>query len=409
MKIKLSSRDKRRFLKSALLAADWFEHTQLGKERTEWDADYGRFLYYYYLPGKKHVPGISWTQARAIFVLADAYRATGKQKYMDSAVLGARYLQALQILDPFHKCVHGAFMYRTPQGPYGGALDGSQAATALLMLESLTHNSEYLRRARAFAGFLLRSYAKEKNFHITASIHPRHEVGSHAHAHWDTVDLAVPICLWHLYCRTGNRKLLPLIRVAADETLACQRADGALTITRKPSAVRPEVINHRNHHWGHGRGDDRFILRNDDGLTLIFLAAHRVFRQKKYLDSAVAYADWIVNNEPRSARPYCGFPSRVCNVFDIGRAAKKSYEDWVLDHLDSHLLSLQNLNRSDRRGYGGFRGEDEHNLGNKGGIFGGRSLDYVTTRTTCYAASALFRLSGCGTGSGLSVFGSSGR
>jgi hypothetical protein len=399
----ISDRDKRRFLQRALLAADWFEYTQLGKERTEWDADYGRFLYYYYLPGQKHVPGISWTQARAIFVLTDAYAATGRSKYLDSAILGARYLEALQVLDPFHKRLHGAFMYRTPQGPDGGSLDGAQSASALLMLETITGDPEYLRRALAFAAYLRRNYAREATFMFKARIWPKREVITVGNAaHWHAIEQASAICLWHLYRRTGNKALLPLIRKAADEVIACQRADGALNQARNVADVAPEIAARPNHHWGHGRGQDKHVLRNDDGLTVVLLAAYKTFKDRKYLDAAVAYADWIVNHEPHGAQPYCSFPCQAGNVLDIGRVAGRSYESWVLDHLDAHLLALQNLDKSDRRGYGGFRGEDEQG---GGGIFGGRSLDYVTTRTTCYAASTLFRLSGCGTGSGFSVFG----
>ncbi|KKL99283.1 hypothetical protein LCGC14_1815970 [marine sediment metagenome] len=50
----------------------------------------------------------------------------------------------------------------------------------------------------------------------------------------------------------------------------------------------------------------------------------------------------------------------------------------------------------------GCRGEDEEG---DTGVYGGDSLDYVVTRTTCYSAGTLFRLSGQGTGAGFSVFG----
>jgi hypothetical protein len=402
----ISKKDQGRFLKRALLAADWYEYSQLGKERTEWDADRGRFMYYYFLPDGRYVPGISWTQARAIFVLADAYTATGKKKYLDSAIMGGRYLEALQVLDPHHQRLHGCFMYRTPQGPEGGSLDGAQSVSALMMLEGLTGNREYLRRSQAFAAYLLRNYRREKTFLFKGRIFPRHEVVRIDTApQWDTVEQASAICLWHLFRRTGDRTLLPLLRKAADQILLNQRADGALQMTQDIAKIPATAMKYHNHHWGHGRGADKFVLRNDDGLTVVLLAAHRIFGKEKYLDAAVAYADWIVRSGPTGPRPYCSFPCQAGNVLDIGRAADRSYRSWILDNLEKYLLELQNLDRTDRRGYGGFRGEDEHTRGGKGGIFGGHSLDYVTNRTTCYAAGTLFRLSGQGTGSGFSVDG----
>ena len=134
---------------------------------------------------------------------------------------------------------------------------------------------------------------------------------------------------------------------------------------------------------------------------VVVLAAHRQTGESKYLDAAVAYADWIVENEPHE-RPFSGFPIQANNVLDAGRAAGRDYSSWVLDNLEGHLLALQVEGSGDPMADGGFRGEDEED---EGGIFGGISLDYVPTRTTCYAAGTLFRLSGKGTGAGFSAWG----
>jgi hypothetical protein len=106
-------------------------------------------------------------------------------------------------------------------------------------------------------------------------------------------------------------------------------------------------------------------------------------------------------NEPHE-RSYNAFGIQAANVLDIGQEAGLDFTDWVLDNLQKHCLDLQVSNSGDPRADGGFRGEDEE--GNTG-IFGGNALDYVVTRTTCYMAGLLFRLSGKGSGSGFSMDG----
>ena len=207
---------------------------------------------------------------------------------------------------------------------------------------------------------------------------------------------AIPF--WHLFKVTGERKWLRFVADSADRILRCQRPDGAINYLEDISGVEATPANH---HWGFGEGADRFTLVNDDGAVTVVLAAYFATRDKRYLDAMVAYADWTVANLPRE-RPFNAFGVEAANVLDIGRAAGADYTPWVLDHLKPRCLDLQVIGSGDPMADGGFRGEDEE--GDRG-IFGGKSLDYVPTRTTCYMAGLLFRLSGKGTGTGFSVFG----
>ncbi len=395
----ISTDDRKMFLDRALKAADWFVNSQLGRDRAEWNADRGRFPYYYYMPDRQHVPGINWTQGRGLFVLSEAYKLTGKQQYRQAAELAVRYVAALQVMDPHYSQILGAIKEQTPQGSYAGALDGAQAASGLLMFEKAAGDADCLRRSRAFCDYLLRHFCSERGLPVSAEVYPQEKVNMPAAAgEYSCIGQCTAIPLWFLYQRTGERKYLPAVIWCADAVLPCQRSDGAFYCMPDIAAAEPPKPNH---HTGRGEGDDRFILRNDDGIVVVILAAHMATGEPKYLDAAVAYADWIVNNEPHD-RPLCGFPVQANNVLDIAKVAKKDYSGWVLDHLDKHLLSLQVPGSTDQRAEGGFRGEDEQD---EGGIFGGTSLDYVTTRVTCYAAGTLFRLSGQGTGAGFSPFG----
>jgi len=391
----ISRKDRQRLLARALRAADWFVNAQIKCPRV-WQSDHGRFLYYYFMPKKREVPGINWTHGRALFVLTDAFRATGDRRYLESMELGGRYLRALQPLDPYYPITCGAIREEIPQSPWGGILDGAQAASGLLMLYTATGNPDYLRRGRAFCDLLLRTWRPDVGLAGRVGFYPEkvEYPGSNAHC----IHQASAIPLWHLHRLTGEGQYLAPLLDAADRVLACQRPDGALNYVPQPEAAGPLKLNH---HWGLGRGDERFILRNDDGVAVVVLAAFQVTGDRRYLEAMVRYADWIVANEPHE-RPYNAFGVQANNVLDIGKVAGKDYSAWVLDHLRKHCLALQASGTGDPKAEGGFRGEDEE--GNAG-IFGGQALDYVPTRNTCYMAGTLFRLSGAGTGAGFSVHG----
>jgi len=397
---RLSEADRQKHLDRALKAADWFVNSQLTKTEYQpnWYADRGRFLYYYYMPDQKYVPGINWTTGRGLFVLAEAYKLTGDDRYRESAELAYRYIAALQIMDPHFSRIVGAIKEETPQCPTCGALDGAQAASGLLMFEKVTGNADALRRARAFCDYLLRNFDEDRGMPGTATLYPEEKVayagGYNSHA----IGQCTAIPCWHLYKRTGEEEYLKPLLWGADFILECQREDGAFHNVKDIRKAEPPPANH---HEGRGEGDHRYVLYNDDGMAVVVLAAYLATRDRKYLDAMVRYADWIVSQEVEE-RPFCAFPVRANTVMDVGKISGKDYTEWVLDHLDKHLLDLQVLDSPDPKACGGFRGEDEEN---EGGLFGGTSLDYVVTRVTCYAAGTLFRLSGKGTGAGFSPFG----
>jgi hypothetical protein len=392
----VTRKDAKTYLERALKAADWFVNAQIKCPRP-WQADHGRFLYYYYMPEKKEVPGLNWTHGRAMFVLTDAFRATGDRRYVESMELGARYVRALQPLDPYYPITYGAIREEIPQAPHGGMLDGAQAASGLLMLHTCTGHWDYLRRGRAFGEFLLRTWRPDVGLASSVRFYPTEQVryaSRNAHA----IHHVTAIPLWHLFCLTGEGQFLPPLIDAANRLLECQRPDGAFNYVPDVSGIDQVPFNH---HWGLGEGDQRFILRNDDGMVVVIQAAWLVTKDRKYLDSLVAYADWTIENEPHE-RPYNAFGIQATNVLDVGKMAEKDYSAWVLDHLEQHCLSKQALGTGDPKAEGGFRGEDEEG---HAGIFGGAALDYVPTRNTCYMAGLLFRLSGKGAGAGFSVWG----
>ncbi|MFH1706963.1 MAG: hypothetical protein ABIF71_03480 [Planctomycetota bacterium] len=391
-----TAKDRTSHLNRALAAADWFTNQQLVFKKP-WRGDQYRFCYYYFMPKKQYVPGLNWTHGRALFTLTQAYAITRERKYLDSAELGMRFVRALQPLDPYYAITHGSIAEEIPQAPRGGILDGAQAASGMLMMHRVTGEYDYLRRGRAFGEFLRRTWASDKGMPVMAEYYPAERVTYEESM--GCIHQASAMPLWHLHVATGERQYLPIIIDSADRILACQRDDGGLNYI--PGDVSQAPDPGFNHHWGLGEGLEKFLLRNDDGVVVVVLAAYRVTRNEKYLDALVRYAQWTMANEPHE-RPYNAFGIQAANVLDIGKEAGEDYSEWVLDHLKKHCLDLQVRGSGDPRADGGFRGEDEE--GNTG-IFGGHALDYVVTRTTCYMAGLLFRLSGKGTGSGFSADG----
>ena len=398
----ISVADKKKYLDRALRAADWFVNSQLGEYRPEWNADRGRFLYYYYLPEKKYIAGINWTLGRGLFVTTEAYKLTGEKRYLESARLAANYVQAAQIMDPHFGKVHGMIREFSPVCNRGGSLDGAQAASGLLMLEKVTGDAEALRHGRAFCDYLVRTFSPIKGFTGWGILN---EDGTDSVDYLKTgssacIAQAIAIPLWHLYCRTGEEKYLVPVVWAADRILECQQPDGSFyTYPELIKGMTPKTKF--NQHDGIGKGNARYQLWNDDAMMVVVIAAWRATKIKRYLDAMVRYARWIMKKAP-SVRPYCAFPMQANNVLDIGKEAGHDWSGWVVRHLKKHLLDLQVEGTGDKCADGGFRGEDEE--GNAG-IFGGTGLDYVTTRVTCYAAGTLFRLSGKGTGAGFSADG----
>jgi hypothetical protein len=398
--MKVQAKDSDMFYKRALMAANWFAVSQLGSSpyQDSWNTERGRFMYQYYIPGKQYVPGINWTMGRGLFTLSDVLNQASDTNLSEAAYRAYRYISALQIMDPYYPGAVGAIKEVAPQGSFCGSLDGAQAASGLLMYGQVSGNKDAVRRGRAFCDYLLRYFDEKKGMPAAIELYPEFKVTHDFGYGQNAIGQSTAIPCWHMYKMSGEEKYLKPVVWGADFILACQRSDGAMHNEKDITSAEPSVPNHHN---GRGEGDERYVLHNDDSMTVIVLAAYLATKEQKYLDSLVAYANWIVNQDVQE-RPYCAFPVRANTVLDIARVSGKDYSSWVLDNLQKHLLDLQVLDSGDPRADGGFRGEDEQN---EGGVFGGGSLDYITTRMTCYAAGTLMRLSGKGTGSGFSPFG----
>lgn len=138
---------------SALKAADWFVNTQNNDNES---ADSGRYIYALNLKtAQKHL-STGWQTAFAVFALMSANKASGAQKYLDSAAKAISYIKSLQILDSRLPRYYGAIREETPQTNWLHPRDALSAAWALLGYAQFTGDSDSLERAVLFADWMMK-------------------------------------------------------------------------------------------------------------------------------------------------------------------------------------------------------------------------------------------------------------
>jgi hypothetical protein len=374
----------------ALLAADWFVNTQVVQTRPQWDANHGRAIYTCHLPTGFRVDGLSWSQGRAIMCLISAWQITGKPVYLDAAIRAGDYLRyALQARDSRFPRSFGSFREETPTSRFCYPRDGIEGAFGLLQLFVLTGEGDYLDCCRAFADWYLKFGYDPANRWI------------HGRVGFDDDNDPFPPCsfqaggapfLWHYYQLTGDRRCLKMARLLADGMLTrfIDPASGAI------------IANDGGHHSGKVAG--RAVVFNDDGSSIALTIAHVASGKSasKYLDAAVRYGDWLVEQCPRPLAHFAATGIQAVFLTELAvLTGQGRYADFARK-LMADQVKLQVVDPKKPLGHGGFRGEDEPAAGY---VAGANGRDFVTTRTTAYSALALFRLAGRSLGPSYSALG----
>lgn len=378
-----------KFLTAALKAADWFVNSQVTMKRPQWDANHGRFIYTYCIPAKLKILGLSWTQGRGIITELAAWEATGDGKYLKSAIQAGEYIKHLQIMDPRDPRTFGIIREEVPGSWYMNTRDGLEAALGLLYLHRATGDGEWLHRARVFGDWFLSQAFDEKSGWAPASVSLAASENPHLPGH--SFCLGGGIYFFALLAKaTGDSKYLdrafrPMARRLADEYV--RDSDGAILVS--PKSGRGDVrIGH------HEVGDRRYagLALNDDACGLSVLVAHRELGEARYLDLATKYGELMLRDEyPLPA--HAAGPLRALTLAELSRATgEEKYAAFAAGRIAPTFLPSQVGGTGDPDVDGAFRGEDE----DPGwyGPKGAGPLDFVNTRVTAYAASALFKLDG---------------
>ncbi len=370
-----AERGTQKFRRAGLAAAEWYVRSQRCMTRPYWDANHGRFIYNRYLPDGRTVWGLNWTQGRGIFVLLAAWELTGDERFLRSALLAGEYIKILQIHDcPRDPRRQFAIREQVPQSTHSAPRDATEAAIALLFLYRATGRDDYLRRALDYEKwFRTNAWGPDgwpRNM-IDLSPAKRRRPGS-------AIQTAQAILFYYLHQATGNRRFLTCVRRLADQAMRrFLRADGAIVSGGRFS-----------HHAGPGG-----VMLNDDGFMVALLCAHRATGHRRYLDACRRHAEWIARTVTGPLRLLCALPCMCTFLIELAAVTgDDGCRRWAADMLARHVLALQVRRPRDPMSHGAFRGEDEpvEHYGPKSA----KKTDFITTRTTCYAALACLKLAG---------------
>lgn len=375
-------------LAAALKAADWFVATQVLMKKPHWDGNHGRFVYTYHIPTKNRVLGLAWTQGRAIITLLSAWEATGKPEYLRAAVQGGEYLKHLQVLDARDPRQFGAIREECPASWYVYPRDALEAGLGLVFLARATGDAEWLYRARIFGDWFINQVLDAEGwgpgaFYLDAGEKKRSLV-----SHIFCLGGGTPF-FSNLAKATGDAKYLdrgfkPMARHQLEHYV---REDGAILSSAKETQGET-AVSHHDAKAERYRG----LAVNDDALGLTNVVAWKELGEQVYLDRAVGYAEYMLRDEyPIPNHAAAGL--RALTLMETARASgEKRFAAFTAEKLAPMFLKSQALGTGDPAVEGAFRGEDEP--AEYYGPKGSDPLDFVNTRVTAYAASALFKLDG---------------
>jgi len=379
---------KSQYLAAALRAADWFVHTQVLMKKPHWDGNHGRLVYTYHLPTRNRVHGISWTQGRGIITLLAAWEATGQPQYLRTAIQAGEYIKTLQILDAREPRRHGAIREECTASWYVYPRDALEAALGLVFLHRATGDDEWLYRARLFGDWFIDQAMDETGwapwgFWLDAAEH-RAKNPNHSFC----LGGGTPF-FSNLHKATGDAKYLdkgfkPLARHQLERYV---REDGCIL-----SSARGEKVTAGTGH--HDAKASRYagLAVNDDALGVTNVVAWKELGEQAYLDKAVAYAEYMLRDE-YPVPNHAALGLRALTLMETARASgEKRFAAFVAERLAPLFMKHQVAGSQDPAVEGAFRGEDEPTecYGPKGSD----PLEFVNTRVTAYAASALFKLDG---------------
>ncbi len=376
---------KGEFFKRAKSLADWFVENQVTRAHY---ADRGRFSNGA-IVGKKEYRldySTNWTSGMTCISLLMMYQRTKEERYLKSAKLAGENIKALQIFDERNKAAFGMIREVTPQSPECHPRDALSAAWALLHLYLNTKDKEYLFRVNLFANWFSK-YAMKNNYPAWTAYAEKNKP-----CYWQLGSFhgGSPLFFFDLYELTKNKKWLSIgLRICDRWKKLFLKEDGSIRIEIdvKTGKDMTGVGEDRNH-----LGWQEMHKYNDDFTAQAQMRAYKLTGEKKYLEVAKKYLDWVLSIQ--TPKGYFGETPvnsaaatlilELKDFYDITK--EKKYKDAMLRSVP-HFLSLQELKSKDKRFLGGFycvdgdAGDYEHN-----------KREVLGLRTSCYALATLLRL-----------------
>ncbi len=364
---------RKRVLKALRAAATWCAANQIRHEWPNWDNNFGKFTGGVAANTGKVAWSISWNVARTAQALLSASKVLGKDvaPFEQAAELGLFHDTRLQIYDPEFPLLRGAIREETVNSFHINPRDGmecSQGWIAKTLHDGRRADPMWLKRAGDQLSWTVNFLMQQKEwpmeyvfFGRDNSPQPQEFPQRYSRdGLWmrgpnhpiSFCFAALPISLCQYIATTGKKRLLRKGAVPMAEWLLksfFQESSGALQL--------PE--GHVGHHSVTLAGTERAI-GNDDGAMVAVLCLNRLQPSNRWLDPALANADWW-SNVTGKIPLFSAVPAAILLMLDAARlTGRRQYLDWVLGRLDE-MLALQ----CDKPGAlynGGFMGEDIERL-----------------------------------------------
>ncbi len=360
---------RKRVLCALRAGCDWVAANQVRHEWPNWDNNFGRLLGAVATNNGKWAWAISWNVARTAQGLLAASRVLGKnvESFEAAAELGLFQDTRLQIYDPEFPNLRGAIREETVNSFHINPRDGmecSQGWIAKTLYDGRRADPMWLARAgdqlRWTVNFLMQqkewpmeyvffgrdNSPKEQPF-------PKQYTRDGLWMRWPNHPIAfcfaaLPIPLCQYAAITGDKKLVLKGAVPMAEWFLDNFFDESTGALQLPEG---QV----GHHSAAIAGVPRAV-GNDDGAMVAVLCLNRVQPNRKWLEPALANADWW-SNVTQKIHLFSAVPAAILLMLDAARlTGRRQYLDWVLGRLDE-MLTLQ-CDKSDPRFHGGFMGED---------------------------------------------------
>ena len=370
MSLEFTRKQKLQFLHHAELAGHWYCNNQNTDERP-WggiadSADKGRFVYEYLLhKGTARGMGV-WGQAMAIMNLFDlAHRVPGEAgRFNRAAVLGADYLNTLQVADFRLPKSIGGFREHTPLTPDSYPRDAATGGFGLCRLFKETQDQVWLDRARLFADWWIKHGTDDSGWpYITFDLEKQHghnrgmkvigeeEDGEYIKGDWQA---GSAIFFYQLYKLTGEARF---IEQGFDPLIA------GLVRIYEENRGKPVVDGFH--------GQVPISYGNDDFALVALVCAYRLKREKKLIDLLIQrIADQNQLMDADGSYPSLG-GTFVCGINNLEFLKLVETDKLGIDVSDvkrcvrqtaAYGLTTQVKESTDLRLLGGVYGQSSHDV-----------------------------------------------
>lgn len=352
----LTPKFRERLLESARLAGEWYVNCQ-NTEEHPWggvheSADFGRYIYEYFVARQWCRGAGVWAQGLAIMALMSLERqAPSGGRYSHSAILAGEYLKSLQIINPSNPRAHGGFAEHNPQTTWSFPRDGATGGMGFCALYRETGKQEYLDRAAVFAQWYHDhgSYKDGWPYGVLDFVTGQVERGKERYNRGDW-QMGGGLVYYWLYKLTGDAKWMDYFR---------QMIDIAMDLYEKAAQ---EPIN-----FGfHGRG--AVTYGNDDFAIIGMISAYRHWGEKRMLDTLTHHLKRVWQTQDADGS-YPNFAGTFVTSIDTMEYADLCREKGIKEDLaamDDRVMrtanfgfTLQETCPRDLRAYGGYYGQSQ--------------------------------------------------